>query len=199
MDAIDQQLLVDALAYALEAHGDQTRKGKPVPYVSHLLRVAGMVLDQGGSASQASVGLLHDVIEDCNVEEEDLRERFGEEIAASVRALSDVLPGDSHFAKSPWRERKEHYLESLAKAGPWTRLVAGCDKVDNLRAIVSDLELEGVDTLTRFTASARQTRWYYESVRSLIGADLPRGLLADFDRLLERLRKFVPEASREEA
>lgn len=198
MDAIDQQLLVDALAYALEAHGDQTRKGKPVPYVSHLLRVAGMVLDQGGSASQASVGLLHDVIEDCDVEEEDLRERFGEEIAASVRALSDVLPGDSHFSKSPWRERKAHYLESLAKAGPWTRLVAGCDKVDNLRAIVSDLELEGVDTLTRFTASAPQTRWYYESVRSLIGADLPRGLLEDFDRLLERLRKFVPEASRED-
>jgi (p)ppGpp synthase/HD superfamily hydrolase len=197
VDAIDQQLLVDALAFALEAHGDQTRKGKPVPYVSHLLRVAGMVLDQGGSASQASVGLLHDVIEDCEVEEKDLSERFGEEIAGSVRALSDVLPGDSAFAKSPWLERKQHYLESLARTGPWTRLVAGCDKVDNLRAIVADLEFEGLDTLTRFTATPAQTRWYFESVRSLIGQDLPRALLDDFDRLLERLEVFVHEASPE--
>lgn len=194
MDAIDQQLLVDALAYALEAHGEQTRKGKPVPYVSHLLRVAGMVLDQGGSASQAAVGLLHDVIEDCDVEEAELRERFGEEIAGSVRTLSDVLPGDTAHEKSAWPERKAHYLESLGRAGPWTRLVAGCDKVDNLRAIVADLEHEGIDTLTRFTASAPQTRWYYEAVRSLIGPDLPPALVQDFDRLLVRLRHFIPEA-----
>ena len=34
----------EALQYAVEAHGDQTRKGTGVPYVSHLLGVASLVL-----------------------------------------------------------------------------------------------------------------------------------------------------------
>ena len=65
MDAIDQQLLVDALAYALEAHGDQTRKGKPVPYVSHLLRVAGISM-QGAGILDGDLLAVHRVPEAHN-------------------------------------------------------------------------------------------------------------------------------------
>ena len=55
----------EALRFALEAHGDQKRKGTAIPYVSHLVQVAGLVLEHGGDVEQAIAGLLHDVIEDC--------------------------------------------------------------------------------------------------------------------------------------
>ena len=55
--------LVSALRFALDAHGAQTRKDSEVPYASHLLEVAGLVLEHGGDIDQAVAGLLHDVLE----------------------------------------------------------------------------------------------------------------------------------------
>ncbi len=44
MQEVDRRRLVDAFAFALAVHGDQKRKGKQIPYASHLLAVAGLVL-----------------------------------------------------------------------------------------------------------------------------------------------------------
>lgn len=197
MEPQQQELLVDALRFALEAHGDQTRKGKDQePYASHLLRVAGMVLEHSGDPALAAVGILHDTIEDCQeVDRRVLHSRFGEELALRVDRLSDVLEGDTPERKSPWLERKERYVARLGGADAPTRLVAGCDKVDNLRALVADLEVEGPATLKRFSGSPRQIRWYYEAVYEVIGAGLPQRLAREFQALLERLASYVPEAS----
>ena len=186
-----------ALAFALERHAGQTRKGRDTPYVSHPVRVAGLVLEHGGDAVQVAVGLLHDVIEDCGVADAELHERFGAEVARAVRALSDVLEGDSPAKKSPWRERKTRFVARLAAVDARARLVAACDKLDNLSAIVADLETEGLATLERFSGRPRQIRWYYEEVSRALGADLPPRLAAELADRLEMLRRFVPEASPE--
>ena len=75
MKPADRTLIADAMAFALEAHGTQTRKGTKIPYVSHVIRVCGLVLEYGGDARQAAAGLLHDTIEDCDVTEAELRAR----------------------------------------------------------------------------------------------------------------------------
>ena len=51
-----------ALVWAEELHRDQRRKGKPVPYISHLIAVSGLVWEDGGTEDQAIAGLLHDAI-----------------------------------------------------------------------------------------------------------------------------------------
>jgi (p)ppGpp synthase/HD superfamily hydrolase len=187
-----------ALAFALEKHAGQTRKGRPdIPYASHPLRVAGLVLEHGGDATQLAVALLHDVIEDCGVGDAELARRFGTEVAQAVRALSDVLEGDTPRQKSPWRERKLRFVERLAGVDARARLVAACDKLDNLSALVADLETEGLATLERFTGKPRQIRWYHEEVARALGCDLPERLRAELADRLRRLREFVPEASPE--
>jgi (p)ppGpp synthase/HD superfamily hydrolase len=186
-----------ALAFALEKHAGQTRKGRDIPYVSHPVRVAGLVLEHGGDAAQVAIALLHDVIEDCGVSEAELEARFGPEVARAVGALSDVLEGDTPDKKSPWRERKARFVARLADVDARARLVAACDKLDNLSAIVADLETEGPATLERFTGKPRQIRWYYEEVGRALGRDLPKRLRAELDDRLEALRRLVPEASPE--
>jgi hypothetical protein len=136
------------------------------------VRVAGLVLEHGGDAVQVAVALLHDVIEDCGVVDAELERRFGAEVAHAVRALSDVLEGDTPDRKAPWRERKTRFVARIADIDARARLVAACDKLDNLSAIVADLETEGHATLERFTGKPRQIRWYYEEV-SALGVDLP--------------------------
>ena len=49
-----------ALRYAHEAHASQTRKGTGAPYLGHLMGVASIVLDDGGSEDEAIAALLHD-------------------------------------------------------------------------------------------------------------------------------------------
>ena len=197
MSPEDAAFVGRALAFALEKHAGQTRKGRDVPYASHPLRVAGLVLEHGGDATQLAVALLHDVIEDCGVGDGELRERFGAEVARSVRALSDVLEGDTPEKKAPWRERKTRFVARLPGVDARARLVAACDKLDNLSALVADLETEGVATLERFSGKPRQLRWYYEEVSRALGPELPQRLRAELDDRLDMLRRFVPEASPE--
>lgn len=195
MKPADRALLTDALAFALDAHGGQVRKGTRIPYVSHVIRVCGLVLEHGGDARQAAAGLLHDTIEDCDVKEAELRARFGRDVAGMVRALSDVLEGDTAQRKSPWLRRKRAYLDRLARVPRRARLVAACDKLDNLRGIVEDVAASGTRSLRRFSGTPRQLRWYYEAVIEALAPHVPQRLRAELRLLLAELARFVPEAS----
>jgi hypothetical protein len=192
----DRVRFARALRFALAAHGEQKRKGTQIPYVSHLVQVAGLVLEHGGDADQAIAGLLHDAIEDCEgVSEPELRERFGPEVARIVQAMSDLIEGDTPRRRSPWLERKRRFITQLRHQDERVRLVAGCDKLDNLRSILADLHAEGPPTLARFHAAPPQLRWYYEQVRRALGAGLPERLLRELDALIGELARFVPESS----
>jgi len=55
----------EAFAYTHETHAGHTRKGSGVPYLGHLMGVASIVIDDGGSEDEAIGALLHDAAEDC--------------------------------------------------------------------------------------------------------------------------------------
>jgi len=191
----ERQKLARAVAFALAAHAEQTRKGTPIPYASHLLQVVGLVLEHGGDSEQAIAAVLHDVVEDCEaIELDEVRRHFGPEVAEIVEVCTDLLPGDRPDAKSEWTLRKRDYLERLGRADARARLVAACDKLHNLRTLVADLHAEGATTLERFTATPAQTRWYHESVREAVATAVPQRLLRELDELLAELREWVPEA-----
>ena len=50
----------EALDYAVRVHRDQRRKGTEVPYVTHLLAVAAIVGENGGTEDEVVAALLHD-------------------------------------------------------------------------------------------------------------------------------------------
>src|SRR5215469_5129894 len=54
-----------ALLFAAQVHRDQDRKKSGIPYISHLLGVASIVLDYGGDEDMGIAALLHDAVEDC--------------------------------------------------------------------------------------------------------------------------------------
>src|SRR5687767_1740947 len=106
-------MLPAALAFALAAHGDQTRKGSNVPYVSHLLQVSGLVLEHGGDSEQATAALLHDVVEDTAATIEDVAAAFGPAVAAIVADCTDTLADETPDHKRPWLARKQAYVAHL--------------------------------------------------------------------------------------
>jgi hypothetical protein len=76
------------MAYAARIHTHQPRQGTTVPYVSHLLGVCSLVLEDGGDEDEAIAGLLHDACEDQGGRPrlEDIRAKFGDRVAQIVEA-----------------------------------------------------------------------------------------------------------------
>ena len=102
-----------ALIYASDLHAKQKRKGKDVPYISHLMGVTAIVLEQGGTENQAIGALLHDAVEDQDVTVEEIRKRFGDEVAEIVEGCTDA----ESEPKPEWRERKEKYSAPALSLG----------------------------------------------------------------------------------
>lgn len=149
-----------ALQFANQVHSAQVRKGRRVPYITHLMSVCALVLENGGDEDEAIGALLHDAAEDCGGRPmlESVRTLFGTRVADIVEGCTDTLEDP----KPDWRRRKEAYVVHLRTAPPAVKLVAGCDKLHNLSTTVRDLRANpGPDYWFRFTANAADQTWYY--------------------------------------
>ena len=185
-----------ALVYACRLHATQLRKGSATPYVAHLLAVAALVLEHGGSEDQAIAALLHDAVEDQGGQKTlaAIRRRFGPVVAGLVLACSDtdVTP------KPPWRPRKEAYLEHLRTAPAAVRLISAADKVHNARSTVADLRAQGPRVWKRFHAGPAEQLWYYRSLVAIFQRRGPRRLAEELARVTSEMEALVtrPAAKR---
>jgi (p)ppGpp synthase/HD superfamily hydrolase len=170
----------EAFAYAAELHAAQKRKLSGSPYVSHLLRVTGIVLEHGADEDEAIAALLHDAVEDQGGVKtlEAIRRRFGPRVAEIVAACSDT----DQFPKPPWRERKESYLAHLRDASASVRLVSAADKLDNVRSLSADFYTLGDALWQHFNGGRDGTLWYYRSVVDILKAAQPSPLVNELDR-----------------
>ena len=159
-----------AFEIASHEHRDCVRKGTSIPYISHLLAVSALVIEHGGSEVQAAAALLHDVLEDTEIDELMLRALIDQPVVDIVVACSDT----QKFPKPPWRERKEKYLRHLREmiAEPEVNpviLVALADKVHNAET-TADMVLHKGKTAKEFyddpnfNARVDEQKWWYESL-----------------------------------
>ena len=177
----------DAFRYAHEIHAAQQRKGTNAPYIGHLMGVASIVLDDGGTEDEAIAALLHDAAEDHGGRErlEDIRARFGDAVARIVEDCTDSWEA----VKLPWAERKQAYVRHARKLpGPSLR-VSAADKVHNAYAILRDLRNLGEKVWDRFSAAPDDVMSYYEGlVRSYREAG-GSPLVDELDRIVRGIRR----------
>ena len=197
LDGSDQARLTRAAHFALSWHADQLRKGSKVPYASHLLQVAGLVLEHGGDTDQAVAGFLHDSLEDATSPEQRraregiLRDEFGEGVLRMVRACTDTQEEEVLGNKTPWKERKSRYLEHLVHADSRCALVTACDKRHNLGALVGDVRANGVQYLEPFNAGTTDQVWYFEHIVEALRDRIPRRLAEELEAVLADFRTLV--------
>jgi (p)ppGpp synthase/HD superfamily hydrolase len=175
-----------ALVYAARVHGDHYRKGTRVPYVTHLIAVAAIVGENGGTEDEVVAALLHDAPEDRGGEARlrDIRLRFGDTVAEIVAGCTDTYEDP----KPPWRERKERHLAHLAGASRSVRLVSAADKLHNARSVLSDYRAIGEELWDRFTGGKEGTLWHYRAVVDTLGAghNAP-AVVEELDRVVREL------------
>ena len=185
--------LANALGFATQLHATQKRKGSGVPYISHLLAVAAIVLEHGGTEDEAIAALLHDAVEDQGGQARLalIRDRYGDTVAAIVAGCTDT----DEVHKPSWRPRKERYLAHFADAPPSVLLVVAADKLHNARSVLADYRELGDALWPRFTGNRDGTLWYYRAVADALRARAQSGsvnlkkLVADLNRTVAELER----------
>ena len=157
----------DALHYSAVIHYDQSRKGGDVPYVGHLLGVAAIVIEEGGSEDEVIAALLHDVLEDQSAREKGLpiKELFGPEVYGLVVECSDLDEDQKRSGTSA--ERKAAYIKRIPHKSPGALLISLADKLYNARSILLDLHRPGADpddVFSRFHVGKAGTLQYYDDL-----------------------------------
>ena len=152
----------EAFRYTHQIHAAQVRKGTGAPYIGHLMGVASIVLDVGGSEDEAIAALLHDAAEDLGGHERlaDIRERFGDAVARIVEDCTDSWD----TPKRPWLERKQAYVRHARTLAPTSLRVSAADKVHNAYAILRDLRNMGEAVWERFSATSDDVVAYYDGL-----------------------------------
>lgn len=176
----------EAVRWASHLHADQARKGTRIAYVSHLLAVSSLVLEDGGTEEEAIAGVFHDALEDCHIAEAEIRARFGGPVAEIVVACSE---GGGPRGEGTWESRKAKYLAHLKSDDlPDGALrVSAADKLHNARSILTDLREHGPGMWERFNAPAAAQAWYYSAVARILHTRHDSVLTRELRRVVDDL------------
>lgn len=134
LDSEDVERIHSAYFFAKEAHKEQRRKSGE-PYIMHPLAVARIVAEELGLGSNPIIAaFLHDVVEDTEYTIEDIKERFGEDVAFLVNVITKRKK--KHYEASKQIDNYKQMLDSL-QYDIRALLIKLADRLHNMRTLSS--------------------------------------------------------------
>jgi GTP diphosphokinase / guanosine-3',5'-bis(diphosphate) 3'-diphosphatase len=124
---VTSELAAAALRFARRVHLGQYRKQTGEQFVEHPIAVANLLLESGHDGALISAAYLHDVVEKTDVELDEIRERFGPEVASLVDCLSEDPEIDGYGA------RKRALRKRIIESGGDPVIIYAADRVANMR------------------------------------------------------------------
>ncbi len=179
----------EALVYAAEAHAGQLRKGTRIPYLSHLLAVTAIALDNGATEDEAIGALLHDAVEDAGGKARlaDIKAKFGTAVADIVAGCSDT----DTITKPPWRERKLAAVAHVNEAPVPVKFVKASDSLHNARSVLADYRAIKDALWTRFKGGKEGMLWYLRAMATAFTEPRLRRLAKDLDAAVTELETLT--------
>ena len=130
---VDSKTIMKAYNYAVQHHGDQKRRSGE-PYIIHPINVAYILACVGLDEATICAALLHDVVEDTDATDGDLRRDFGEEVADMVAGVTKL--GNMMFS-SVEEQQAEDYRKMFLAMGKDIRviIIKLADRLHNMRTL----------------------------------------------------------------
>ncbi len=183
------ETIMQAYEFGAEAHEGQKRKTGE-PYISHPVAVAQELADMHLDAQAIIAAILHDVVEDTEASLDEIREKFGDDVAL-------LVDGVSKLDQIQFRSRAEAQAESFRKM-----MLA---MIEDIRVILVKLadRLHNMQTLDAMPRDkqryiARETLDIYAPIANRLGINRFKVMLEDLGfrhlypmryRVLERALK----------
>ncbi len=132
-ERLDLELIDRALRFSASAHRGQKRMSGE-EFVSHSIAVATILIGQFVDSTSIAAALLHDVVEDADVRDEDIAREFGGEVAGLVDGLTKI----AHLTfRSTAEEQVENYRKLLLSIAKDARviIIKLADRLHNMRTL----------------------------------------------------------------
>ena len=163
------------LNLAFELHASQVRKCSNSPYITHILDVTRILMNEPGSSENLIIaGILHDTLEDTSYTRNELLADFGLEVLELVLfATEPKNHTDTIDSKvESWKERKQHTIDKCQTATEEQLTLILADKLANLNSMKEELYLYGDSFWSHFNASKEDIYWYYENLHTIFSERL---------------------------
>lgn len=174
-------IIENAAMIAVVAHNGQTRKNDDTPYVMHPISVAITLSRYGFPDHVVAAALVHDVLEDTDFSEEELRQGIGEEAFAIVKTVTN----DPNL---PWEEQRAAYVEVLRTASPEAKAVSAADKVANMKNLLAAYAEQGPALWDKFNRGKDKKLWFEELMVSMLKETWSHPLIDEYAALVEQMR-----------
>lgn len=122
-----------AYEFAFKSHDGQVRKSEE-PYIIHPVEVACLLSELNCDYQTIAAGLLHDVLEDCDVKPKEMEEKFGKPVLKIVEGVTKL----GKFSFSSKEERQaENFRKLIVAIAEDVRvvLVKLADRLHNMRTM----------------------------------------------------------------
>ncbi len=187
----DTPLVERALVMATRAHAGRVRKGGSEPEITHPVAVARIVAHHGYGDVAIAAALLHDVVEDTDLEPEDLRAEFPEGVCRIVADLTeDRIEGPR---SETWERRKASKLARLESAGESSLAVCAADRIHNMESVIAMLAERGADALAPFSRPPAEMLAYERRIAGRVRQGLAHPIVDRLERTLEDFRRALLE------
>ncbi len=159
-----EDLLNEAIAFALRVHAGQKRKSG-VPYILHPLEAVVIAGSLTGDEEVLAAAALHDVVEDAGVAPGEIEKIFGKRVLSLVLSETE----DKRPERPPedtWMIRKKESLRVLSETGDeGVKILWLADKLSNIRSFYAGVRAEGDSYFDRFHQKDKKLHeWYYREI-----------------------------------
>lgn len=158
-------VLEEAILFATKAHEGQMRKMAKTPYILHPLEVAAIISTVTSDQETMAAGVLHDTVEDCNVDPKEIKQRFGARVSALVQSETEDRLSDSP-PEQTWMARKEESLLMLKHTKDRdVKILWLGDKLSNIRSFYRAYCKDG-DAIWQglHQKDPKMQGWYYKTI-----------------------------------
>lgn len=182
------ELVNSAIVFATEKHSGQVRKFSGIPYILHPLEVAAIIASITNDENTISAGILHDTVEDCDVEPEEIRERFGSRVFALVCSETEDKISDRPAAET-WIERKQDSLLTLQFTKDINvKIMWLADKLSNMRSFYREHLEKGDDMwLALNQKDKKKQEWYYRTIAEYLSDLSETAAYKEYTELVDKI------------
>ena len=185
-------VLEEAIKFAVDAHSGQMRKFSGIPYILHPLEVASIIGTVTTDRETMAAGVLHDTVEDCDVDPKVIREKFGARVAALVQSETEDKLSDRPPAET-WKERKADSLLFLQHTKDRdVKILWLADKLSNIRSFYREYLKNGNEIWKNLhQKDPAQQAWYYRTIAEYLSELSGTAAYDEFVNLTEKLFEGV--------
>jgi (p)ppGpp synthase/HD superfamily hydrolase len=176
-------LIEKALQIALKAHEGQKRKTDDSPYIIHPIMCALKLKGYNFSEEAIASALVHDVLEDSDFSENDLKNKLGEKVFNIIKSLSE----DKSLA---WEERKKQYIENIKNGSLEVKAVSLADKIHNLESLLLAYEAQGKNIWSKFNRGKDKKLWFEKEVLHVLKETWEHPLILEYEKLIKKMEKL---------